>query len=115
MKSHQAILMTLALVWTLVAGGVSALGGVANADPIALRVKAQAELTTVTREVDQANLMFSPADHSAGFNLAKNAEYQQEYEAGVKSFKAGRYDDAMQHLSNADRIIRSRPNWNQAE
>jgi hypothetical protein len=115
MKSHQARLMRLALVGTLLAGGVSALGGVAHADPNALRAKAQAELTTVTRDVDKANLMFSPADHSAGFNLAKNAQYQQEYEAGVKSFDAGRYADAMQHLSNADRIIRSRPNWNHAE
>jgi hypothetical protein len=59
--------------------------------------------------------VFSPADHSAGFNLAKNAEYQQEYEAGVKSFNAGRYADAMQHLSNADKIIRSRPNWIHAD
>jgi hypothetical protein len=57
----------------------------------------------------------SSADHNAGFNLAKNAEYQREYEAGVKSFNAGRYADAMQHLSNADKIVRSRPNWTHAD
>ena len=115
MEYHQARLMSLALVGTLIAGGVSVRGGVAHADPSALRAKAQAELTTVTREVDKANAMFSPADHSAGFNAAKNAEYQQEYDAGVKSFNAGRYADAMEHLSNADRSIRSRPNWHHAE
>jgi TolA-binding protein len=115
MKSPHARLMRLALVGTLMAGSLSAVGGIAIADPNALKAKAQAELTTVTREVDKANVMFSPADHSAGFNLAKNAQYHQEYEAGVKSFNAGRYADAMQHLSNADRIIRSRPNWNHAE
>jgi hypothetical protein len=43
MKSHQARLMKLALVGTLVAGGVSAVGRVAHADPSALRAKAQAE------------------------------------------------------------------------
>jgi hypothetical protein len=115
MKFRRGRLMKLALVTSLVAGSLSVAMGAANADPNTLRAKAQAELTAVTRDVDHANIMFSQADHSAGFNLAKNAEYQREYEAGVKSFNAGRYGDAIQHLSEADKIIRSRPNWNHAE
>jgi hypothetical protein len=115
MKFGHRGLTKLALVTSLMAGTVSLGIRAANADPNTLRGKAQAELTAVTRDVDRANIVFSPADHSAGFNLAKNVEYQREYEAGVKSFNASRYADAMQHLSNADKIIRSRPNWTHAD
>jgi hypothetical protein len=107
--------MKLALVTTLVTGTMSVAAQAVNADSNTLRAKAQAELTAVTRDVDKANIMFSPSDHSAGVNSAQNTHYQQEYDAGLKSFNAGRYADAMQHLSEADRIIRSRPNWSEDE
>jgi hypothetical protein len=115
MKSHHGRLMKLALVMSLVAGSMSVAARAANADPNTLRAKAQAELTAVTRDVDKANIMFSPSNHSAGVNLAKNVQYQQEYDAGLKSFNAGRYADAMKHLRKADEIIRSRPNWTESE
>jgi hypothetical protein len=114
MKFHRR-LMSFALVTTLVAGGAPVAAGAANADPNVLRTKAQAELTAVTVEVDRANIMFSPADDGFGANFARVVQYQQEYQAGRNSFEAGRYTEALRHLTNADKIIRSQPDWNESQ
>ena len=107
--------MRLALITSLTAGGVSLATGPANADPNRLRTKAQAELATVTVDLDRANVMFSPADNGVGANFAKVVQYHQEYLAGRKSFDQGKYAEALQHLSNADKIIRSQPDWTESE
>jgi hypothetical protein len=80
-----------------------------------LKVKAQAELAAVTVDVDKANIMFSPADDGLGGNFAQVVRYQQEYLSGRQSFDEGKYVEALQHLGTADKIIRSQPDWTQAE
>jgi hypothetical protein len=115
MKFPHPRLMTLALLVSMVAVSLLAAAGIANADPNALRAKARAELATVTVDVDRANIMFSPVDNGLGANFAKVVQYQQEYEAGRKSFSAGKYDEALQHLSKADQIIHNQPDWTGSE
>ena len=100
---------------SLVALSVSVSAGIAKADPNALRTKANAELSAVTVDVDRANIMYSPADNGTGANFAKVVQYQQEYEAGRKSFDDGRYADALKHLSRADKLIRSQPDWTESQ
>jgi hypothetical protein len=99
--------MRLALVTSLIAGGLSVATGAANPDPNALRAKAQADLAAVTVDVDRANIMYSPADNGVGANFAKIVQYQQEYMAGRQNFDDGKYAEALQLLSKADQIIRS--------
>ncbi len=111
MKSRR--LMTVALVSSLVAGGVSVSAG-ASPGQNALRAKAQAELTTVTVDVDRANIMYSPADNGVGPNFTKVEQYQQEYLAGRQNFQDGKYAGALQHLRRADELIRSQPDWTES-
>ena len=77
MKSRR--LMTVALVSSLVVCGVSASVRAASPGQDALRANAQAELATVTVDVDRANIMYSPADNGVGPNFTKVEQYQQEY------------------------------------
>ncbi|HKU28600.1 MAG TPA: hypothetical protein VJQ54_24230 [Candidatus Sulfotelmatobacter sp.] len=86
-------------------------GRAAIPDQSALKSRADAELTTVTAEVDEANILFSPVDDWDGSNYAKVVQYHREYMAGRQDFQDRKYDDAFQHLRKADEIIRSRPNW----
>jgi hypothetical protein len=113
MKSRNRLLM-FGLATSLVAVSLSS-AGVAKADPNALRAQAQAEVDAVTVDIDQANIMFSPADNGTGASFARVVQYQQEYEAGLKSFNDGRYAEALSHLSKADELIRSEPDWTQSE
>jgi hypothetical protein len=55
-------------------------------DQTALKSRAEAELTTVTAEVDQANILFSPVDDCNGPNYAKVLQYHREYMAGLQDF-----------------------------
>lgn len=73
------------------------------------RAKAQAKLAAVTVDVDTANIMSSTADHGAGANFASVLAYQREYLSGRLSLQDGKYAEALQHLDNADQIIRSQP------
>ena len=115
MKSPDRRLTRMPLITSLAAASLSVAIGAANADPNALRAKAQAELDAVTVDVDRANIMFSPADNSAGANFARVVKSHNEYEAGRKSFNDGRYADALKYLSNADKLIRSQPDWTESE
>jgi len=107
--------MTVALVSSLVVGGMSVSVCAASIDQNVLRAKAQAELTTVTVDVDRANIMYSPADNGVGPNFTKVEQYQQEYLAGRQNFQDGKYAGALQHLRRADELIRSQPDWNESE
>ena len=51
-------------------------------DQAALKSRAEAELTMVTAEVDQANILFSPVDDCDGPNYAKVVQYHREYVVG---------------------------------
>ncbi len=113
MKSRR--LVTVALISSLMAGGMSVSAGAAGADPNALRANAQAELTTVTVDVDRANIMYSPADNGVGPNFTKVEQYQQEYLAGRQNFQDGKYAGALQHLRRADELIRSQPDWTESK
>jgi hypothetical protein len=115
MKSRHGRLMRLALVTSLMAGSMSVAAGAASADQSALKVKAQAELAAVTVDVDKANIMYLPADNGLGANFTKIVQYQQEYLVGQQSFADGKYAEALQHLSKADKIIRSQPDWTESE
>jgi hypothetical protein len=108
-------LMVAALASSLALAGFSAPAGAAVPDQTALRVKAQAELAQVTRDVDRANIIYSPADNAVGPSFAKVEEYQREYLSGRQSFQDGKYAQALQHLRNADKIIRSQPDWTESE
>jgi hypothetical protein len=107
MKCRRRGLVRLALLTSL--GGQSLAAGPAKADPNALRANAQAELAAVTVDVDTANIMSSTADLVAGANFANVLAYQREYLSGRLSFQDGKYAEALQHLTNADHIIRSQP------
>jgi hypothetical protein len=107
--------MRLALITSLISGGLSFAAGAANADGNALRAKAQPELAAVKVDIYRANIMFSPADNGVGANFAKVVPYQQEYLAGRQSFDQGRCAATLQHLSKADKIIRSQPDWSESE
>ena len=113
MKSRR--LMTMVLVSNLVAGGVSVSVRGDSPGQDALRAKAQAELATVTVDVDRANIMYSPADNGVGPNFTKVEQYQQEYLSGRQNFQDGKYAGALQHLRKADEIIRSQAEWNESE
>jgi hypothetical protein len=115
MESHYRRLTRLAFITGLLAAIMSLAPGGANADPTSLRTQAQAELASVTVDVDRANIMFSPADDGTGSNFVKVEDYQQEYLAGQKSFDQGKYAEALQHLRKADKIIRSQPDWTESE
>jgi len=80
-------------------------------DQTALKSRADAELTRVTADVDQANILFSPVDDCDGPNYAKVVQYHREYMAGRQDFEDRNYDEAFRHLRQADEIIRSRPDW----
>jgi hypothetical protein len=86
-------------------------GHAAIPDQTALKSSADAELTTVTAEIDQANILFSPVDDGDGPNYAKVVQYHREYMAGRQDFEERYYGEALRHLRKADEIIRSRPNW----
>jgi hypothetical protein len=107
MKCRRRGLVRLALLTSL--GGQSLAAGPAKADPNALRANAQAELAAVTVDVDTANIMSSTADPARGANFANVLAYQREYLSGRLSFQDGKYAEALQHLTNADQIIRSHP------
>jgi hypothetical protein len=113
MKSRR--LMTVALVSTLVLGGVPISTHAASSGEDAQKGTARAELAAVTVDVDRANVMYSPADDGLGSNYTEVVQYQQEYMAGRQSFENGKYRDALQHLRKADQIIRSRPDWTESE
>jgi hypothetical protein len=113
MKSRR--LMTVALVSTLVIGGVPISTHAASSGEAAQRGEARAELAAVTVDVDRANVTYSPADNGLGSNFTKVVQYQEEYMAGRQSFEDGKYRDALQHLRNAEQIIRSQPDWTVSE
>ncbi len=113
MKSR--LLMTAALLSSLVVGGTPLSARAASAGQNALRVKARAELAVVTVDVDSANVMFSPADDGLGSNFTEVEQYQQEYLEGRQSFQDGKYGEALQHLRKADALIRSQPDWTESE
>ena len=108
-------LMVAALVSSLPVAGASVTTRAAVPDQTALRMKAQAELAQVTEDVDRANIIYSPADNAVGPNFVKVEEYQQEYLSGRQSVQDGKYTQALQHLRNADKIIRSQPDWTESE
>jgi hypothetical protein len=107
--------MTLALVSSLATASMPVTSPAADANQSNLKAKAQAELAAVTVDVDRANIMFSPADDGLGGNFSQIIQYQQEYLSGRQSFDQGKYAEALQHLNEADEIIRSQPDWTQAE
>jgi hypothetical protein len=109
MKSHR--ILTIASFASLIMTSAPLCAGAAILDQTALKSRAGAELTTVTAEVDQANILFSPVEDCDGPNYAKVLQYHRGYMAGVQDFQDRKYDDALQHLRKADEIIRSRPNW----
>ena len=86
-------------------------GRAAIPDQAALKSSADAELTMVTAEVDQANILFSPVEDCDGPNYAKVVQYHREYMVGRQNFQDRKYDAALEHLRKADEIIRGRPNW----
>ena len=86
-------------------------GRAAIPDQTALKSRAEAELTKVTAEVDQANILFSPVDDGDGPNYAKVVQYHREYMVGRQDFQDRKYEGALQHLRKADEIIRGRTNW----
>jgi hypothetical protein len=108
MKSHRILTVTslASLIMTAPVRGHAAIP-----DQTALKSRAEAELTTVTAEVDQANILFSPVDDCDGPNYAKVLQYHREYMVGRQDFQDRKYEDALQHLRKADEIIRGRTNW----
>jgi hypothetical protein len=104
----------MASVASLIAIGVPLSVRAVTSDQTALRSRAEAELTAVTADVDQANILFSPVDDGDGPNFAKVVQYQREYMAGRQSFQDAKYEEALQHLHKADEIIRSRPSWTES-
>src|SRR5689334_19564224 len=112
MKCHR--ILTMASLASLIAAGVPLSVRAATADQTALRSRAEAELTAVTIDVDQANILFSPVDDGDEPNFAKVLQYQREYMAGRQYFEDAKYGEALQHLRKADEIIRSRPHWTEA-
>ena len=115
MKSRYQRFMTLALVSSLATMSMPVISPAADAGQSSLEAKAQAELAAVTVDVDRANVMFSPADNGLGGSFSQIVQYQQEYLSGRESFDQGKYAEALQHLNEADKIIRSQPDWTQAE
>jgi hypothetical protein len=109
MKSHR--ILTIASVASLIIAALPFPVRAVNTDQTALKSRAQTELATVTAEVDQASIYFSPVDDGDGPNFAKVVQYQREYMAGRQSFENAKYLEALQHLRKADEIIRSRPDW----
>jgi hypothetical protein len=109
MKSHR--ILTIASFASLIMTSAPQCARAATPDQTALESIAEAELTTVTAEVDQANILFSSVDDGDGPNYAKVIQYHQEYMTGCQDFQDGNYDAALRHLRKADEIIRSRPNW----
>jgi hypothetical protein len=109
MKSHR--ILTIASLASLVGAGAPMYGRAAIPDQTALKSTADTELTTVTAEVDQANILFSPVDDADGFNYAKVVQYHREYTAGRRAFEERKYGEALQHLRKAEEIIRSHPSW----
>jgi hypothetical protein len=109
MKSHR--ILTIASFATLIMTNAPLRAHAAAPDQTALKSRAEAQLTTVTAEVDQANILFSPVDDCDGPNYEKVVQYHREYMAGRQNFQDRKYDDALQHLRKAEEIIRSRPNW----
>jgi hypothetical protein len=103
--------ITLSMVSSFLMGGVLGPALAANPDMHTLRKEARAELSSVTLDVDKADVLFSRADGLGSPSLEKVAQYRTEYLAGVQSFLDGKYADALKHLRNADKIIRSQPDW----
>jgi hypothetical protein len=113
MKSCRGRLMKLALVTSLVAGSMSATMRAANADPNTLRAKAQVELTAVTRDVDKANIMFSPA--ATGARAAVRRRLRSLLRAGsvgwgIHQFTRARIRTADGRLQGQRELI-GRPCW----
>ncbi|MBV8360418.1 MAG: hypothetical protein JO189_21170 [Deltaproteobacteria bacterium] len=116
MKSRYQRFMTLALVSSLTTASMTVMSPAADAGQSSLKAKAQAELAAVTVDVDRANIMFSPADDGlGGGNFSQIVQYQQEYLSGRQSFDQGKYAETLQQLNEAEQIIRSQPDWTQAE
>jgi Flp pilus assembly protein TadD len=113
MKSGS--LLAAALVSSLAVAGGSVSAYPTSQEQNALRVEAQAELDRVTVDVDQANIIYSPADNGVGSDFGKVEEYQQEYLAGRRSFQHGKYSEAVQHFRKADELIRAQPDWTESE
>jgi hypothetical protein len=109
MTSHR--ILAIASLASLVGAGAPMYARAAIPDQTALKSRAEAELTTLTAEVDQANIFFSPVDDAQGPNYAKVLQYHREYTAGRRDFEDRKYGQALQHLRKADEIIRSHPSW----
>jgi hypothetical protein len=104
-------ILTIASFASLMTASAPLCAGAAMLDQTVLKSRAEAELTTVTAEVDLANILFSPVDDCDEPIYAKVIQYHREYMAGLQDFQDRKYDDALQHLHKADEVIRSRPNW----
>ena len=109
MKSHR--ILTIASFASFIMTSVPLCARAAIPDQTALKSRAEAELTTVTAEVDQANILFSAVDDGDGPNYGKVVQCHQEYMTGRQDFQDRNYDEALRHLRKADEIIRSRPKW----
>jgi hypothetical protein len=109
MTSHR--ILAIASLASLVGAGAPMYARAAIPDQTALKSRAEAELTTLTAEVDQANIFFSPVDDAQGPNYAKVLQYHREYRAGRRDFEDRKYGQALQHLRKADEIIRSHLSW----
>jgi hypothetical protein len=108
-KSHR--MLTITLFSSLIMISAIPWARAAIPDQAALESIAEAELTTVTAEVDKANILFSSVDDADGPNYAKVIQYHQEYITGCQDFQDRNYDEALRHLRKAGEIIRSRPSW----
>ena len=102
-------ILTVASVASVIAAGVPLSARALTPDQTDPRSIAEAELSAVTCEVDQANIFFSPVDDGDGPNFAKVVQYQREYMVGRQSFEDAKYGEALQHLRKADEIIRNHP------
>ena len=109
MKPHR--ILTIASLASLIGAGAPMYGRAAIPDQTALKSTADTELTTVTAEIDQANISFSPVDDADESNYAKVVQYHHEYTAGRRAFEDRKYPEALRHLRKADEIIRSNPSW----
>ncbi len=107
MKSRK--FMVMVLISGLAIGAASAPTWAYSPDRDALKGAAEKTLAKVTLDVDKANDMFSL---SAPLTSSE-VEYSNEYVTGRRAFENGRYDQALEHLRKADRIIRSLPDWNE--
>jgi hypothetical protein len=109
MKSRKFIVM--ALISGLAIGAPSARAWAYSPDHDALKAAAEETLAKVSLDVDKANDMFSLSG-SAPLTSAQ-AQYSNEYMTGWRAFEKGQYEQALEHLRKADRIIRSMPDWNE--